>query len=372
MFTLRTKDHLSKARRGVLNTSHGNIETPFFMPVATSAAVKTLANEDLNSIPAQIVLSNTYHLFLRPGLEVVRQAGGLHQFMSWKKPILTDSGGYQIFSLSQFRQLKDHGVLFRSHLDGSEHFLSPQEIINIQATLGSDVMMPLDECAPYPCGEKQALKAVERTTLWANRSRKYFLDNGFDHKHLLFGIVQGSHYENLRRQSAEQITSIGFDGYAIGGVSVGEPADSIMDVIAMTEPCLPETLPRYVMGIGTPDQIVKAVGLGIDMFDTCVPTRYGRNGSAFTHRGRLVVRNAKFRKDFRPLDDQCDCFVCKNYTRSYIRHLLNMNEITGLYLTSFHNIYFYIGLMKKIREAIERGYFIDFQKEFLACYSSIL
>lgn len=371
-FKLKAKDHLGKARRGILMTSHGDIETPFFMPVGTSATVKTLSNEDLKSIQAQIVLSNTYHLYLRPGLEVIQKAGGLHHFMNWQKPILTDSGGYQVFSLSQFRKLTEQGVLFRSHLDGSEHFFTPEEILDAQCILGSDVMMPLDECPPYPCGEKKALEAVQRTAFWAERSRKHFLEKGFNAKHLLFGIVQGSHYENLRRQSAEQITSIGFDGYAIGGVSVGEPADSIMEVIAMTEPFLAQELPRYVMGIGTPDQIVKAVGLGIDMFDTCIPTRYGRNGSVFTQTGRLVIRNAEFKEDFRPLDTRCGCFVCKNYTRSYIRHLLNMNEITGLCLTSYHNVYFYVHLMKEIREAIDKGCFLEFQKEFLACYGSTL
>ncbi|MDP8264603.1 MAG: tRNA guanosine(34) transglycosylase Tgt [Candidatus Aceula lacicola] len=372
MFTLHHQDKNTKARRAALKTSHGEIQTPFFMPVGTNATVKSLSNEDLENIGSQVVLSNTYHLFLRPGMDVIKNAGGLHKFMNWNKPILTDSGGYQVFSLSQFRKITDEGVKFQSHLDGSSHFLTPEDIVSIQGILGSDMMMPLDECAPYPCGEKEAKKAVERTTLWARRSREFFLASPLKGKHLLFGIVQGSNYKNLREQSAKEIVDIGFDGYAIGGVSVGEPIEFMFHAIAQAGPFLPKDKPRYVMGIGLPDQIVKAVGEGIDMFDTCIPTRYGRNGSAFTSRGRLVVRNAEYTSDLRPLDDQCDCYVCQKYSRSYIRHLYNANEITGLYLISYHNVHFYIKLMQRIREAIESDCYDQFQKEFLSCYGSTL
>jgi queuine tRNA-ribosyltransferase len=340
------------------------------MPVATSASVKALSNQDLEAFGAEIILSNTYHLFLRPGMDIITHAGGLHKFMSWNKPILTDSGGYQVFSLSQFRKISDEGVKFRSHIDGAMHFFKPEDVISIQGMLGSDIMMPLDECAPYPCSERQAKKAVVRTTLWAGRSRKYFLSSPLHEKHQLFGIVQGSNYKNLREQSAEEIQGIGFDGYAIGGVSVGEPPEMMFHAIKNVEPLLPQDKPRYVMGIGTPDQIVQAVGDGIDMFDTCIPTRYGRNGSAFTSRGRIVVRNGEYARDLRPLDEACDCYACKNYTRSYIRHLYNMSEITGLYLISYHNIYFYLKLMARIRQAIEKSHFLKFQKEFLLCYNS--
>jgi queuine tRNA-ribosyltransferase len=372
MFNISIQDHLTKARRGTLRTSHGQIETPFFMPVGTNATVKALCCEDLHRMQAQIMLSNTYHLYLRPGLDLIKQAGGLHRFIGWEKPMLTDSGGYQVFSLSQFRKINDEGVIFRSHLDGSTHALTPEKVVDAQGLLGSDMMMPLDECAPYPCSHKQAQEALERTSRWAQRSRTYFLKSSYHHKQLLFGIVQGSHYPDLRQRAVREIVDIGFDGYAVGGVSVGEPVDSMFEAISAVEPGLPIDKPRYVMGIGTPDQIVKAVGLGIDMFDTCIPTRYGRNGSAFTSAGRVVVRNGEFASDFRPLDDQCDCFVCQKYTRSYIRHLLNMNEITGLYLTSYHNVYFYIHLMQRIRKAIEDHCFQSFQKEFLGCYGSTL
>jgi len=369
-FTLKIKDSETKARRGVLKTFHGSIQTPFFMPVATSGTVKALCKQDLEAGGAEIVLSNMYHLFLRPGLDVIQNAGGLHKFMSWDKPILTDSGGFQVFSLSKFRKITDEGVKFRSHIDGALHFLTPEDVVSIQGVLGSDIMMPLDECAPYPCSEVKAKKALARTTSWAKRAREYFLSSSLKEKQQLFGIVQGSHYKHLREKSAEEILNIGFDGYAIGGVSVGEPVDLMFESITTVAPLLPEDKPRYVMGIGLPDQIVRAVGEGIDMFDTCIPTRYGRNGSAFTSAGRIAVRNGAYTHDLRPVDEKCDCHVCKNYTRSYIRHLYNMNEMTGLSLLSHHNVYFYLKLMKNIRTAIEEKRFAEFQKEFLACYNS--
>jgi queuine tRNA-ribosyltransferase len=369
IFTLHKTD--KKARRGTLRTAHGTIETPFFMPVGTNGAVKTLGAEDLLQMDAQIMLSNTYHLFLRPGLEIIKEAGGLHKFIGWDKPILTDSGGYQIFSLAKFRKLKSDGVEFQSHIDGATHFFRPEDIITIEKTLGTDIMMPLDECAPYPCDRKQAETALRRTTEWARRSKEFFFGEPLaEQRQLLFGITQGAEHEDLRRQSAREIMDIGFDGYAIGGVSVGEPVEVMFETVQWVEPLLPAGAPRYLMGIGMPDQIVRAVGEGIDMFDTCIPTRYGRNGSAFTSGGRIVIRNAPYARDMGPLDERCDCFVCHRYTRSYLRHLVNLNEILGLRLLSYHNVHFYLRLMKQMREAIEKDQFSHFQKEFLSLYES--
>ena len=368
MFQLIKKDAKTNARRGVLHTAHGEIQSPFFMPVGTNATVKTLTNEDLLELDSPIVLSNTYHLFLRPGMEVIAKAGGLHKFMSWPRPILTDSGGYQVFSLSKLRELNDDGVFFQSHIDGSTQFFSPEKVIEIEEVLGSDMIMPLDECAPYPCEQTEAETSVKRTTLWAQRSWKYFLARKMQGKQHLFGIVQGATYKDLRERSAREIIGIGFDGYAVGGVSVGEPVEVMFETLDWVMPLLPQDRPRYFMGIGMPDQIVRAVAEGIDMFDTCVPTRYGRNGSAFTSPGRKVIRNAQYATDFTPLDDQCACAVCRKYTRAYIRHLVNVNEILGLKLISYHNVYFYVTLMKQIRAAIEANRYADFQKQFLAQY----
>ncbi len=369
MFTLIKEDSSTKARRGVLKTFHGEIQTPFFMPVGTNATVKTLGSEDLVGMGSEIVLSNTYHLFIRPGMEVIEQAGGLHAFMNWKGPILTDSGGYQVFSLAKMRKINDEGVQFQSHVDGTMRDFTPESVIAIEGILGSDIMMPLDECAPYPCDFKQAQTALKRTTSWAKRSREFFLRNEQQRtRQLLFGIVQGATYEDLRKQSAAEILEIGFDGYAIGGVSVGEPVDLMFKTLDWVIPELPKDFPRYFMGIGMPEQIVRAVGCGVDMFDTCIPTRYGRNGTAFTSYGRLTIRNAQYSLDQSPLDKNCDCFACQNYTRSYIRHLVKASEILGLRLLSYHNVYFYVNVMKKIRLAIEQGVFAEFQKKFLSDY----
>ena len=372
MFKLLKKDNKTKARRGILKTAHGEIQSPFFMPVGTIGCVKTLSSHDIKDMNSQIVLSNTYHLYLRPGMDIIKEAGGLHDFMNWKGPILTDSGGYQVFSLTKFRKLNDEGAQFQSHLDGSTHFFTPEKVVAIQQILGSDIMMPLDECAPYPCGRKEAEESVRRTTLWAKRSRKHFVENNNGKGQLHFGIVQGSIYKDLREQSAREILEIGFDGYAIGGVSVGETVQEMFEALNWAVPFLPENQPRYFMGIGYPDQIVKAVGQGIDMFDTCIPTRFGRNGSAFTYQGKLVVRNGEFARDFRPIDEQCPCMVCRNYTRAYIRHLTNMNEILGLRLISYHNVYFYVTLMSQIRAAIDEGRYYEFQENFLRQYGSEL
>ncbi|OGX39436.1 MAG: tRNA guanosine(34) transglycosylase Tgt [Omnitrophica WOR_2 bacterium RIFCSPHIGHO2_02_FULL_50_17] len=371
MFELLKKDSTARARLGVLTTAHGAIESPFFMPVGTNAAVKTLSGEDLRTFNTQIILSNTYHLFLRPGVEVMQQAGGLHRFMNWDGPILTDSGGYQVFSLARLRKLTDEGVEFQSHVDGARHFFTPEKVIAIEQVLGSDIMMPLDECAPYPCGRKEAEISLRRTTLWAKRSREYFLNHAAKaHRQYLFGIIQGATYRDLRERSAREIMDIGLDGYAIGGVSVGEPVDIMFETLDWIIHLLPENQPRYFMGIGLPDQIVRAVGEGVDMFDTCIPTRYGRNGSAFTSQGRLVIRNAQYAQDFGPMDATCECLTCRHYSRSYIRHLVNINEILGLKLISYHNVYFYVTLMKRIRQAIAQDRYREFQKEFLENYCS--
>jgi len=369
-FVLKKKDSKTKARRGILRTAHGELETPFFMPVGTNAGVKGISGVTLNEMSAQLVLSNTYHLYLRPGLDIIRHFNGLHFFMNWNKPILTDSGGYQVFSLSKFRKIKDAGITFQSHIDGSRHFLSPEDVVDAQAVLGSDIMMPLDECAPYPCDRRHTKSSVRRTTLWARRSREHFLNKENPKKQLQFGIVQGAVYEDLRKQSCEELLDIGFDGYAIGGVSVGEPVKEMFEAVDWVAPMLPKDSPRYLMGIGMPDQIVKAVGEGIDMFDTCIPTRYGRHGSAFTRQGRLIILNAASTKDERPVDEHCDCMVCRNYTRGYIRHLFKAQEMLGMILLSYHNLYFYLDLMRQIRCALDEGRYRAFQKEFYETYGS--
>ncbi|MCR4336694.1 MAG: tRNA guanosine(34) transglycosylase Tgt [Candidatus Omnitrophica bacterium] len=369
MLTLQYQDPNTKARAGVLKTSRGELLTPFFMPVGTNATVKGVSNEDLLEMNSQLLLSNTYHLYLRPGMEVIKKFGGLHNFMGWEKPILTDSGGFQVFSLAKLRKITDEGVTFQSHIDGSRHFFTPELVVDVEGILGSDMIMPLDECAPYPCERKMAEESVRRTTLWARRSRKHFLANQREEKkQMLFGIVQGATFEDLRRQSAEEILNIGFDGYAIGGVSVGETVKEMFEAVEWVEPLLPREYPRYLMGIGLPDQIVRAVGEGIDMFDTCIPTRFGRHGTAFTRRGRVILRNAEFVDNEGPIDSECDCFVCQKYSCGYLRHLLNTGEILGLRFVSYHNVHFYLKLMRDIRQAIEKGRYSEFQKDFLGKY----
>jgi queuine tRNA-ribosyltransferase len=373
MFQLIKQDKCTKARLGKITTAHGTIDSPFFMPVGTNGTVKSLPFEDLLEFDTPIVLANAYHLFLRPGLEVIGAAGGLHAFMSWDRPLLTDSGGYQVFSLAKLRQLTDEGVTFQSHHDGSTHFFTPEKVVDIQKILGSDVMMPLDECAPYPCDRLQAQRSVERTTLWAGRSRKHYqqvIDR--DNRQYQFGIVQGAAYLDLRERSVKDLVDMDFDGYAIGGISVGEPVPMMFVTLDWVMPLLPQDKPRYFMGLGLPDQIVKAVGAGVDMFDSCVPTRYARHGSALTRQGRIVVRNALYTKDFGPLDERCSCRVCRRHTRSYLRHLLNSNEILGLTLITYHNVYFYVHLMKQIRAAIAADQYQEFEKSFLEEYGSEL
>lgn len=369
-FTLIRKDTASNARVGRLCTSRGTIDTPCFMPVGTQGTVKTLSPQELKESGAEVVLSNTYHLFLRPGLEIIEKAGGLHSFMSWDKPILTDSGGYQIFSLALLRKIADEGVHFQSHIDGMRHFITPEDIVRIQKVLGSDIIMPLDECVHYPCARDQAEVAMKRTLTWAKRSQEAHLklrkDSAFPQ--YLFGIVQGATYEDLRKRCAKELVELGFDGYCIGGLSVGEPKNLMYNMAGACAVLLPELKPRYAMGVGLPEDIVEAVALGIDMFDCVAPTRYGRNGTAFTHNGAITVRNARYAKDYSFLDASCQCYTCTHFSRAYLRHLFNAEEMLGLRLVSLHNVYFYLELMRTMRQAITDGVFSEFKKTFFDNY----
>ncbi|MGC4375840.1 tRNA guanosine(34) transglycosylase Tgt [Fictibacillus sp. Mic-4] len=355
----------SGARLGKLHTPHGVIETPVFMPVGTLATVKTMSPEELKEIGAGIILSNTYHLWLRPGHEIVREAGGLHPFMNWDRAILTDSGGFQVFSLSDLREITEEGVHFRNHLSGEKLFLSPEGAMEIQNALGSDIMMAFDECPPYPAEFEYMKASVERTTRWAERclnAHKRPEDQA------LFGIVQGGEYEELRKLSAESLVSLDFPGYAIGGLSVGEPKDIMNRVLEFTTPLLPQNKPRYLMGVGSPDSLIDGAIRGVDMFDCVLPTRIARNGTCMTSKGRLVVRNAKYAHDYRPLDEHCDCYACKNYSRAYIRHLVKCNETFGFRLTSYHNLYFLVNLMEQVKQAIREDRLLDFRNEFFEQY----
>jgi len=368
-FILTKTDSTARARRGRLATAHGVVQTPVFMPVGTHAAVKTLSARELEECGAEIILSNAYHLYLRPGMELIKKAKGLHRFMSWPKPILTDSGGYQIFSLALLRKFKGDGVEFQSHIDGSRHYLDPESVVDIQTALGSDIIMPLDDCIQYPASFEMAKTAMERTTDWARRSQKYFNKIGSKEQEL-FGIIQGSTYEDLRKESLAQLLDLNFAGYAIGGLSVGEPADLRYNMLSFTAEKLPADKPRYAMGIGMPEDILEAVGAGVDMFDCVIPTRYGRNGTAFTAAGKIVVRNAEYKDDERPLENGCGCYACRSYSRSYIRHLFNTGEMLGLRLVSLHNIAFFIRLMHGIRQAIDQDRFLAFKESFLSGYRS--
>ncbi|MBU1998764.1 MAG: tRNA guanosine(34) transglycosylase Tgt [Candidatus Omnitrophota bacterium] len=373
MFNLISKDKKTRARLGKLTTLHGEIETPCFMPVGTQGTVKGLSSGDLLDSRAEIILSNAYHLFLRPGLEVIEKTGGLHKFMGWDLPILTDSGGYQIFSLALLRKISDRGVEFQSHIDGMKHFFKPEDVVGIQKILGSDIMMPLDECVQYPCAKDHAEVAMKRTLDWAGRSKKAFSLQSLavsEKRQLLFGIVQGATYEDLRRTCAEELSKMDFDGFALGGLSVGEPASLRYNTTSFTAAFLPENKPRYVMGVGLPEDIIALVELGIDMFDCVVPTRYGRNGTAFTSEGKITIRNAPFTQDCRALDKECSCYTCKKYSRAYLRHLFNAEEMLGPRLVSLHNVHFYLDLMRKAREAIGQGVLAEFKAEFLKNYNS--
>jgi len=349
------------ARLGRVHTPHGSFDTPAFMPVGTQATVKGMSPEELKEIGAGIILSNTYHLYLRPGHELIGRAGGLHKFMNWDRPILTDSGGFQVFSLADLRDITEEGVTFKSHIDGSRHFLSPEKSIEIQNALGSDIIMAFDECAPYPCEYDYAKKSMEMTTRWAERCKKAHKNTD---KQALFGIVQGSVYADLRQESAKQLTELDFPGYAIGGLSVGEPGEVMMDVLEKTVPFLPENKPRYLMGVGSPDYLIDGSIRGIDMFDCVLPTRIGRNGTVFTSGGRIIVRDAKYAEDFSPIDPECDCYVCRNFTRAYIRHLFKAGEMLGLRLATWHNLHFLLKLMENVRDAIRNDRLEDFRNEF--------
>jgi tRNA-guanine transglycosylase len=353
------------ARLGRLHTPHGVIETPIFMPVGTQATVKAMTPEELKEIGSQIILSNTYHLYMRPGHDLIERAGGLHKFMNWDKPILTDSGGFQVFSLGPLRKIKEEGVEFRSHLDGSKHFLSPEKATEIQNALGSDIIMAFDECAPYPADRQYVKNSLERTTRWLERCKAA---HKYPEKQALFGIVQGGMYKDLREQSAKEITAIDLPGYAIGGLSVGEPKDMMYEVLDYTVPLLPEDKPRYLMGVGSPDDLLEGVLRGIDMFDCVLPTRIARNGTAMTSQGKVVVRNASYAEDFTSLDPECDCYTCKNYTKAYLRHLIKCNEILGARLLTIHNLRFLLKMMENVREAIKEDRLLDYKKDFFEKY----
>lgn len=355
----------SGARLGVVHTPHGSFETPCFMPVGTQASVKGMSPEELKSMNAGIILSNTYHLWMRPGHEIVKKAGGLHQFMHWDRAILTDSGGFQVFSLSDLRNIKEEGVYFRSHLDGSKHILSPEKAMEIQNALGSDIMMAFDECTPWPAEEDYVKRSLERTTRWLERCIRA---HQRPKDQALFGIIQGGTYKHLRIQSAKEILSFDLPGYAIGGLSVGEPAHEMYAMLEEVTPLMPSNRPRYLMGVGTPDYLIEGAIRGIDMFDCVLPTRMGRNGTVMTKDGRLIVRDRKYAEDFRPMQEDCACYACQNYTRAYIRHLIKANEMLGLRLTSWHNLHFLLDLMKQVRLAIQEDRLLSFRDEFLERY----
>ncbi|TVP85431.1 MAG: tRNA guanosine(34) transglycosylase Tgt [Alkalicoccus sp.] len=355
----------SGARLGKVHTPHGSFETPIFMPVGTLATVKTMSPDELVEMNAQIILSNTYHLWLRPGEDIIQEAGGLHKFMNWDRPILTDSGGFQVFSLSDLRNISEEGVEFRSHLSGEKLFLTPEKSMHIQNALGPDIMMAFDECPPYPAEHDYMKASVERTSRWAERCMEA---HQRPHDQGLFGIVQGGEHPDLRRQSAEDLVSLDFPGYAIGGLSVGEPKDVMNRVLEETTPFLPDNKPRYLMGVGSADSLIDGAVRGIDMFDCVLPTRIARNGTLMTSTGRLVVRNAAYARDFRPLDENCSCRVCRNYSRAYIRHLIKSNEMLGLRLCSYHNLHFLLQLMENVREAIRNDRLLDFREEFFEAY----
>ncbi|WP_313568562.1 tRNA guanosine(34) transglycosylase Tgt [Acetoanaerobium noterae] len=355
----------SGARLGKIYTPHGVIDTPIFMPVGTQATVKSMTPEELKVMDARIILSNTYHLYMRPGHELIEKAGGLHKFMNWDRAILTDSGGFQVFSLGPLRKIVEEGVHFRSHLDGSKHFISPEKAIEIQNSLGADIIMSFDECAPYPSEYNYVKKSLERTTRWAKRGKEA---HKYPKKQALFGIVQGGMYKDLRTQSANELMEIDFPGYSIGGLSVGEPKPIMYDVLEHTTPLLPKDKPRYLMGVGSPDDLIEGVIRGVDMFDCVLPTRIARNGTAMTSQGKVVVRNATYQEDFTPLDPNCNCYTCKNYSRAYIRHLVKANEILASRLITNHNLHFLLNLMHEVRTAIKEDRLLDFKKDFYSKY----
>ena len=369
-FKLQKESKILSARAGEISTDHGKIQTPIFMPVGTKATVKTLTNEDLINANAQIILGNTYHLYLRPGMEIMKKAGGLHRFMNWDKPILTDSGGYQVYSLAKLREINNNKITFRSHIDGSLHEFSPEKSISIQRTLGSDIIMAFDECTPYPCDYSYAKESLKRTHKWEKRSKEYF-DNSntlYSHSEALFGIIQGSTFDDLRYESIKYLTDLNFDGYAIGGLAVGEPKKTMYELTNKVCNKLPKDLPRYLMGVGKPEDIVESIANGVDMMDCVLPTRNARNGALYSWEGKINIKNAQFKDDFRPIDSNCNCYTCRNHSRAYLNHLYRNQEITGLRLNTIHNIHFFLELTSKARQAILSDTFSDFYKNFFNNY----
>ena len=354
------------ARRGIVHTPHGDIQTPVFMPVGTQATVKSMTPEELKEeVKAEIILSNTYHLYLRPGNKIVKEAGGLHNFMKWDRPILTDCGGFQVFSLSDLRTITEEGVEFKSHLDGSRHMFTPEKVMEIENDLGADIIMSFDECCPYPSTHEYTEQSMERTTRWAKRCKEA---HSRPEEQGLFGIIQGGFYEDLREKSAKDLIDLDFPGYAIGGISVGEPKEEFLKMLKYTAPLMPKDKPRYLMGVGTPDYLIEAAIAGIDMCDCVLPTRIARNGTAMTWNGKVVVRNATYERDWGPLDSECDCYTCKNYSRAYIRHLVKANEILGIRLLSIHNLRFLTNLMERVKIEIENDNLLTFKNEFYKKY----
>lgn len=364
-YELIKKEKYTGARLGRVITPHGVIETPIFMPVGTLASVKSVSPEELKEMEAQIILSNTYHLWLRPGDDLIERAGGLHTFMNWDRPILTDSGGFQVFSLTDIRRLEEEGVHFRSHLDGSKLFLSPEKAIQIQNHLGSDIMMSLDECPPFDASYDYMKHSIERTTRWAERGLKA---HQRPNDQALFGILQGGGYKDLRLQHAKEMIGLDFPGYSIGGLSVGESKEEMYKVLDYLTPIMPENKPRYLMGVGSPDALIEGSVRGVDMFDCVLATRIARNGTCMTSKGRLVVKNAAYKEDFRPIDEACQCYTCRNFTRAYVRHLLHCGETFGLRLTSIHNLHFLLQLMEQVRQAIREDCLLDFKEDFFERY----
>ena len=368
-FEVLATDASSSARRGRLQTRRGVVETPIFMPVGTQGTVKAVSPRELRELEAQIILGNTYHLFVRPGLEVIRRLGGLHKFMGWDGPILTDSGGFQVFSLAKLRRITEEGAHFQNHLDGAPCFIGPETSMEIQHALGSDIVMAFDECPPHPCTHEEAAKSLELTLRWEKRSIDWWAArNDESGRPLLFGIVQGSSYADLREKSARALVEMGWDGYAVGGVSVGEPEPEMMAAVEYAVPHLPQDRPRYAMGLGTPPQMVEMVARGIDMFDCVLPTRIARNGTAFTENGTINLKNACFTLDEEPIEQACECYACANFSRAYLRHLVKAEEILGLRLITLHNLHFYLGLMRRVRAALEAGTFGDFRRKFVGGY----
>ncbi|CUS93618.1 tRNA guanosine(34) transglycosylase Tgt [Candidatus Kryptobacter tengchongensis] len=366
-FELVAVDTKTSARAGLIYTDHGVIETPVFMPVGTQGTVKAVEQRELIEIGARIILGNTYHLYLRPGIDIIYKAGGLHKFISWDRGILTDSGGFQIFSLAQFRKISKDGVKFQSHIDGSYHFFTPESVVEIQRILGSDIMMCLDECTPYPCDYDYAFKSNQLTIEWAKRAREKF-DNTeplYGHSQAIFGIVQGSIYPEIRAKSVEELLKLEFDGYAIGGLAVGEPVEIMYQITEFTASLLPQNKPRYLMGVGTPENILESISRGIDMFDCVIPTRNGRNATLYTRNGKFSIKNAIYKEDFTPVDPECDCYTCRNFTKAYLRHLFNADEILALQLASIHNLAFYIWLVGEARKHIVQGDFLEWKEIML-------